>query len=422
MPNINSLGRHLIAEFYGCNENLLSEVESVKNAMEKAATDANATIVNVTFHHFAPFGVSGVVVIQESHLAIHTWPEYQYASVDIYTCGDSVDPWVALSSLEKLFQSEKISCVELSRGQLSQLPEPSKLLKNLTKIVQQETISSFTEDVWFTERAQHLALSVRHSGGLLFKEQSRFQKIEVYQTHLFGRMLVLDGSIAFTQQDENAYHEMLVHVPLLSHPKPARVLVIGGGDGGAIRELLKHEEVEEITLVELDEKVTEVCKTYFPTLKEAFESDRLKIVYQDGSYFLANCEEAYDIIIVDTNNPLHSGETPMLSSFYRGVQRVLHEEGILVTPIGSPSVNQAIFRQNFYMLKDTFSNKRVNHYLAFIPSYLTGMWSFAIVESKFFKNVERQKDFLAKNELNYYNLAIHNSSFHHPNFVKKILQ
>ncbi len=422
MPNINSLGRHLIAELYGCNVQKIKEVVLVKQAMEQAALKANATIVNLTFHHFAPFGVSGVVVIQESHLAIHTWPEYQYASVDIYTCGDSVDPWVALSALEKLLESEKISCVELSRGQLSQLPEPLRIPQTETDTAAIPLHPSFTKDLWFTERAQHLALSVRHSGDLLYSEQSRFQKIEVYQTPIFGKMLVLEGSIAFTQKDENTYHEMLVHVPMLSHPNPENILVIGGGDGGAIRELLKHKEVKKVTLVELDEKVTAVCKEFFPSLRAAFEDPRLEIIYQEGKYFVENNNEQYDIILIDAHDPVQSGEQPINPEFYKSLKKKISQEGILVTPIGSPAVNQAIFRQNFYMLKDTFQNKRVNHYLAFMPSHLTGMLSFAIVESKFFKDVKRQKEFIENNVLNYYNHTIHNSAFHHPNFIKKILE
>jgi S-adenosylmethionine decarboxylase len=118
---MKTLGRHLIAEFYGCSVRNISGVHYVKEAMEAAALQANATIVQSSFHQFNPYGVSGVVVIAESHLTIHTWPEHGYASVDVYTCGDDVDPWVALKYLEKTFQSDNIEVIELPRGKMEKV-------------------------------------------------------------------------------------------------------------------------------------------------------------------------------------------------------------------------------------------------------------------------------------------------------------
>ncbi len=420
MPQLNALGRHLIAELFDCPSSLLHEVDHVKDAMVTAAQKANATLVNVTFHHFAPFGVSGVVVIQESHLAIHTWPEYGYASVDIYTCGDSVDPWIALSSLEKQLQAQRVSCIELSRGQMSQLPASQPLPTTVPQGVLPE--STFTEDIWFTERAQHLALSVRHAGTLLHREESPFQKIEVYQTAVFGKMLVLNGSIAITQQDENAYHEMLVHVPMLSHPSPKNILVIGGGDGGAIREVMRHSEVEKVTLVEVDKRVSEVCKMFFPSLESAFADSRLQVVNQDAQTFIAESQERFDVILMDANDPLYSSERAMESSFYQALEEIMKPNASLVVPLGSPAINRAVFRQNFRLLQQVFTPKRVTHYLAFTPSYLTGMWSFALIEEKVSVNSERQQRFVSLHDLKYYNAAIHKSAFHHPTFVKRLLQ
>ncbi|HOJ49383.1 MAG TPA: adenosylmethionine decarboxylase [Spirochaetota bacterium] len=118
---MKKLGTHLIAEFYGCDARKISKVSYVKEAMEEAALKANATIVQSTFHQFNPYGVSGVVIIAESHLSIHSWPEYGYASIDVYTCGDHVDPWITLRHLEKSFGASDIEVMELPRGRESKI-------------------------------------------------------------------------------------------------------------------------------------------------------------------------------------------------------------------------------------------------------------------------------------------------------------
>ena len=118
---MNSLGRHILVEFIGCSSDILNDVAAIEKGMIDAAKDAGATVIQSSFHHFSPYGVSGVVVIQESHLAIHTWPEYQYAAVDLFTCGTSVDPWVSFDHLRKVFEAQNYSAIEMYRGSLSLL-------------------------------------------------------------------------------------------------------------------------------------------------------------------------------------------------------------------------------------------------------------------------------------------------------------
>ncbi len=216
-----SLGRHVLAEIYGCSEKLLNEVTFLENAMVDSAQKANATVLNSTFHHFAPIGVSGVVVIQESHLAIHTWPEYGFASVDIFTCGETVNPWEALEYLKTALKASHISAIEMKRGQTQMLEANSSTEINKIQpahFAESETIKKhrrkISRELWFTERAGEIALSVKHEGNLLFDGESEFQKIQVLETKTFGRMLVLDGTIAVTDADEHILHENLV-IPAL---------------------------------------------------------------------------------------------------------------------------------------------------------------------------------------------------------------
>ena len=227
---MSALGRHILVELFGCNPKLLNDVVYIEKSMEEAARTANATLINSTFHHFSPYGVSGVVVIEESHFAIHTWPEYQFASVDLFTCGESVDPWLSFDFLRKSLEADHQSATEMRRGELSMLEkieyqvEPQRDQKSSANRVPRRS-----RDIWFTERNDNLALSLRHAGDKLFEVQSDLQKVEVFQTFAYGNMLVLDGMVMCTEKDEYVYHEMIGHIPMLSHPNPQNVLVIGGG-------------------------------------------------------------------------------------------------------------------------------------------------------------------------------------------------
>lgn len=420
MPNITSLGRHLIAEFYGCDVGVLGEVARIESAMKKAAESANAQIVNLMFHRFAPYGVSGVVVIQESHLAIHSWPEYGYASVDIFTCGNLVNPWKSVESLEKTLGAKKTSCIELNRGQISQLPEPLCLPPPAEKTA--ASAPNFTQDLWFTEQTRQMALSVRHTGKLLHSEQTPFQKITVYQTPAFGHLLALDGSIAFTEKDEQIYHEMLVHIPLLTHPKPENALVLGGGDGGAVREILRHETVKNITVLEQDARITAVCRQFFPALKQTLSHPKVKLIYQSAAHFTENTKAQYDFIVADFCPPLLADKPRIEEKMYQSIKKRLSANGVLVVPTGSPTLNPSDFQQTIRLLNAIFAPAFLHFYLAYIPSLLSGISGFVLIspQNTACAFAERQEKLLKQHKFRYYNREIHESSFVHPNFIRDL--
>ena len=217
-----ALGRHIIVELYDCKPELLNDVVHIEKSMESAAEDAGATIINSTFHHFSPYGASGVIVIQESHLAIHTWPEYGFASVDLFTCGDTVNPWVSYQILKEKFGAAHGSAMELRRGEMALLKQRKfdvKAMRDEKSAVDGSPMR--TRDVWFTERDDKIALSLKHEGKL-YDAQSDFQKVEVYKTQAYGNMLTLDGMVMTTEKDEYVYHEMITHVPVFTHPDPKR--------------------------------------------------------------------------------------------------------------------------------------------------------------------------------------------------------
>ena len=156
---MRALGRHILVEFFGCEPQVMNDVAKIETAMVDAAAKAGATVINSTFHHFSPYGVSGVVVIQESHLAIHTWPEYGYAAVDLFTCGDSVDPWISFDYLKDEFHARNYSALEMRRGSLAQLERLDFDLASMRELNKKHTNPQrFTRNVWFTDKDDNQAL------------------------------------------------------------------------------------------------------------------------------------------------------------------------------------------------------------------------------------------------------------------------
>lgn len=424
---MGSLGRHIIVEYYDCTPELLNDVVGIERSMEQAAEEAGATIINSTFHHFSPYGVSGVVVIQESHLAIHTWPEYGYASVDLFTCGDTVNPWVSYQMLKEAFEAGHGSAVELSRGEMALLKRKNFDLKSMRdekSAVEGDPIR--TRDVWFTERDDKIALSLKHDGKL-YDVQSDFQKVSVFKTQAYGNMLTLDGMVMTTEKDEYVYHEMITHVAMLTHANPKRALIIGGGDGGTARELLRHDSLEEVVMVEIDDKVIEASKMHLPTIASALEHPKLNLIIDDGIKYVNEAKDgSFDLVIVDSTDPVGPAEGLFKVDFYKEVYRILTNDGIMVTQSESPRFNSKVFKEIYQTYRGIFGQDQVHCYLAYIPTYPTGMWSFSYSSKggthplKDF-NAERAEAFSNQHQLSYYNDGIHRSAFSLPNFVKEMI-
>lgn len=418
---MNALGRHIIADFFDATPELLNDVVFVEETMVDAAEKAGATLINATFHHFAPFGVSGVVVIQESHLAIHTWPEYGFASVDLFTCGETVDPWVSLNYLKAEFKAEHISALEMRRGQREMLKKADFKFPKLqakTNLLQDRKL---TKDLWFTERAGEMAFSVHHQGELLHQSHSEYQKIEILQTKSFGRMLVLDGVIATTEADEFISNEMAVHVPMCVHPKLKRVLIVGGGDGGMVKEVLKHEQVEEIVLVEIDGEIPKIAKRWLPKLSLGLTHSKTKVIIMDAMAYLETCKsDNFDLIILDTHDPTHMENQLTSQRLFDEINRVLKSNGICITQTGSPWLSQEAFSRTYELLYGTFGNEKVYCYQVHIPSYPTGFWTFACCIKGVYSPTRFLGSFLPEN-LSYYSPAVHEAAFQLPSYLQGLL-
>lgn len=211
--------------------------------------------------------------------------------------------------------------------------------------------------------------------GVVTRERTDFQDLGIFDSPRFGRVLALDGIVQLTEADECVYHEMIAHVPLLAHGRARRVLVIGGGDGGTVREVLKH-DVDEVVMVELDRQVVEACREHLPSVNDgAFEDPRLELCFEDGVNYVANCERLFDVILVDSTAPLPGpGEVLFSEAFYRDCKRILTTDGILISQFGMPFLYPDAVRDALRRLALAFED--ATFYIVAVPVFAGGYMAF----------------------------------------------
>ncbi|MEX0685969.1 MAG: polyamine aminopropyltransferase [Balneolales bacterium] len=261
---------------------------------------------------------------------------------------------------------------------------------------------------------------------LLFSEQSEYQLVEVYETDTWGNLMTIDGMVMLSEKDEFVYHEMLTHVGMFSHPEPQKVLIIGGGDGGTAREVLKHRSVESVDLVEIDETVVRAAKQFLPNVGD-FNNTRLQVIYENGLTFVEEAENKYDVIIIDGSDPVGPAVDLFKKEFYQNCHKALTSKGVLTAQTESPWIPgyHSSIRSLFNALDETFQTSGM--YLGFVPLYPAGMWSFAFagkdvhaLSPQVTTRVETGTRAL-KPALKYFNEDIHKGSFALPNFVREII-
>ncbi|MBS4209722.1 polyamine aminopropyltransferase [Bacillus sp. FJAT-50079] len=278
-------------------------------------------------------------------------------------------------------------------------------------------------NVWYTEEHTpnvRFSLKVEQH---LYSGKSEFQKIDVLQTAEFGKLLTLDGLVMVTEKDEFIYHDMIVHVPMATNPNIKKVLVIGAGDGGTVRELTKYDNVERIDMVEIDKMVVDVCREFIPLTASKLDDPRVNLYFEDGLKFVRDKENEYDLIIVDSTDPFGPGEGLFTKEFYGNCYKALNEEGILVNQHESPFYSEYShsMQRAHKRIVDFFPVCKV--YQAHIPTYPSGHWLFGFASKKF--DPIQDLDAEAWNRLGlqtkYYNTDIHVGSFALPNYVKEQL-
>ena len=279
-------------------------------------------------------------------------------------------------------------------------------------------------ELWFSElHTPNVKLSIRVDKQL-HSEQTRLQRIDVYESPEFGRFLTLDGYMMLTEKDEFIYHEMITHVPMAVHPNVKKVLVIGAGDGGAVRELTRYQGIEQIDMVEIDERVVEVCKEYLPQTACAFDDPRVQLYFEDGLKFVRSRENFYDLVIVDSTDPFGPGEGLFTKEFYGNCYRALGEDGIMVNQHESPFYegDAQACRRAHKRIVESFPISRV--YQVHIPTYPSGHWLFGFASKKYHPVDDlRAAEWKALGiETRYYTTKLHQGAFCLPAYVERLLE
>ena len=279
-------------------------------------------------------------------------------------------------------------------------------------------------ELWFTERhTPSVKFSIKVDRQL-YTAQSEFQRIDVFDSKEFGRFLTLDGYMMLTEKDEFIYHEMMVHVPMAVHPNARRVLIIGAGGGGVVRELTRYHQIEHIDLVEIDELVVEVCKKYLPQTACRLDDERVHIYYEDGLKFIRSKENEYDLIIVDSTDPFGPGEGLFTKEFYGNCYKALKEDGIMVNQHESPFYDEdaAAMQRAHKRIVESFAISKV--YQAHIPTYPSGHWLFGFASKKYHpvKDLNAAVWNLLGIHTQYYNTRLHAGAFALPSYVEGLLK
>lgn len=279
-------------------------------------------------------------------------------------------------------------------------------------------------DLWFSEKhTPNVKFSIRVDRQL-YSGQSDFQRIDVFESPEFGRILVLDGYLMLTEKDEFIYHEMIVHTPLAVHPHVKNVLVIGAGDGSAVRELTRYPEIGRIDLAEIDGQVIEVCKKFLPQTSCKMDDPRVHIYVEDGLKFVRRHADEYDLIIVDSTDPFGPGEGLFTKEFYGNCYKALKEDGIMVNQHESPFYEQdALAMQRAHKrIIESFPFSRI--YQAHIPTYPSGHWLFGFSTKKYhpLKDLDEARWNARGLKCRYYTTTLHRGAFYLPAYVEEMLE
>jgi spermidine synthase len=332
--DMNPRGRHIVIDYWNCDTELLNNEKELTALLSKAADAAGAKMISTHSHQFEHQGVTAVVILAESHITIHTWPGIGYAGVDIYTCGDC-EPLQAYKVMKETLSSDRDEYMELTRGNvdfphsITAIPDQHLLHSGLS-----DNDSCFIEGTVPGRRHGNINHGF-HISELVLKKHTKFQECLIFDNPVYGRVLVLDGIVQLSTFDEYIYHEMLVHPPMFAHPKPRRVCIVGGGDGGTLREVLRHDP-EEVVMIDIDEQFVRSAAEYLPSLSAgAFTDPRVTLLFEDASEALLRYEKSFDVAIIDCNDAIGPSEALFESDFYATVSRALKDDAVCTVQTGS---------------------------------------------------------------------------------------
>jgi spermidine synthase len=395
-------GLHLIGDLSGCrcDPQLLLDGGRFREKCIELVNASGLTIMDVSFHQFVGSGYTGAVVLAESHLAIHTWPETGSLTLDVYVCNYSADNSAkarrVFDAIIEHFQPADAARHEIERGE-HLLMEP------------------LNDSTGFYIRARRR----------LGEWQTKYQKMAIFDTAHYGKLFRLDGFNMTSEKEEFVYHENLIHPALTAHNAPKKVLVIGGGDGGSSEEALKHPSVEQVTMVEIDEDVIRVAKEHFGAVHNGvFDNPKLRVLIDDGMRFVRETSEKFDLIALDLNDPMGPAEALYSTEFFQQLRHTLAPGGALVLHIGSPVARPDRVAELAQRLNGVF--RIVRPYTMYIPLY-GSLWAMAVCSDKLdpkaftADEIDRRIEQRKLQELRYYNGETHEGVFALPNYVRDLV-
>lgn len=412
-------GTHLTADLFkcACPVNLLIDRGALQAACIRLVKQAELTVVGDDFHQFSDVagdasGVTGLVLLAESHLAVHTWPELNAVTLDVYVCNfreDNTAKARALTdSLVELFAPEQSNRNSLQRGFPT---SPDSTTEHLTL-------------EWLTSDIVHGFASRRTPEAT----QSAFQRLEWNETVSLGRTLSLDGTFMLSERDEFIYHECMVHVPALAHPSPRNAFVMGGGDGCTARELLKHKSIDRIVIAELDPAVIASCRQRLASINHgSLNQSRVEIITGDAMKTLTDQSGTFDLIIMDLTDPGEDGGSPANALYSKACFQLIRSklscDGLMTAHIGSAFYHADRFSKTLAELRNVFPH--VAAYKAFMPIY-GAEWGMACASSQTDPRtlsdaeISYRLSVRAITDLRFYTPRVHASLFAWPAYAEKL--
>ena len=403
MFDVTSTDIHLQLIDCSCNGKLLTDGKQVTEILADAVKKSDLTVVETCYKEFDNGGgITAAVLLLESHVVVHTWPDRKNTVIgDISVCNYSQNNTPKAKKLQEI---------------LVEVFSPEKTLINMTC----NPIS--TEGLELKKEGYDIR-NFLDIEDLIMEKRSPYQEIKVVKSRNLGNVLILDNIFQTSERDEFFYHEPLVHVPLITHENPTEVLIIGGGDGGAAEEVLKHPSVERCIMVELDGDVFEAASQYFNIIhRNVFQNDRFKFVIKDGSEYLKEHQDKFDVIILDLTDPIGKSIPLYSTHFYQALKEHLNPGGLVSLHMGiithDPQQTASIFKN----LIDVFTE--VKPYLNYVPLY-GGMISFGLcgtsVKLLSADEVIERINLRKIESLELFNGDVYRSMFALPNYVKRIL-
>ena len=408
-------GLHLTADIFGCSceRELLVDAETLGALCRKAVAESGLTLVDEKFFTFPdwegePGGVTGAVLLAESHVAVHTWPERAGVTLDVYVCNFTTDN---SGKAERLMDDLIIAF------------RPSEQITNRILRASADPATKADELLleWLNEQSAYGYRASRR----LETTRSEFQTIEVFDTPQWGRLFRLDGAYMTSEKDEFFYHEPIVHCAALAHESPRSALVIGGGDGGSSEELLKHPGIGRVVMAELDPEVVRVSKQYLCSVhRGAFDDPRLEVRIGDGFRFVQDLGERFDLIVLDLTDPDTPAQKLYTREFFEMVRRSLNPGGAVSLHIGSPVFDKERVRRTLADLAAVFGVVRPMG--LYIPLY-GAYWGLAVASDSLDPLAVDEATIEARiasrgiGDLELYNGEMHRALFALPNFYRRLL-